>query len=249
MTVQTEEEVRRRVDLCLRGQTSPQSTGNRKRLFLFGDSHAGNVFTALQRIAAVNDAYELRWSATGSGCGFIEHALFNPEWFPSGSLMRTLCELYNMEARRVLQSEIRAGDVLVIANHDEKIDDRQIPFLRELRATITHPVGARLVVIGDTPSMRNQAPYCNPNAAQCESSIKKVYVDISGDQIRNGHEIAPMTLNQRKQQIGLDFEDVYFFNLFFLLCTLGGSDLTAPTNHETALIMNRGTCGVRWPWL
>lgn len=124
----------------------------------------------------------------------------------------------------MLKEQLKPGDVLALTaasgialgkSMRQWYDEAVIPMIRSR--------GARLLLIGEPPALRDLPQVCtpsptNPNAGeQCESRYGELYK-------REAWEEAPRNQDDAGESFAKSREDVYFFRSFGLFCTSTEAD-------------------------
>lgn len=147
-------------DGCQQNKVEPQllmcafGPDDAPTIALFGDSHAGRLFPALQ--AAVGDDARIV-TLTKSGCRSVESATM---W--EGAVNRS-CAAWRAAAIEQLRAD--PPDVIVLANHvgaDDRSADRVEELWRDATATSLArlPAASQTVLVAETPELAMSPPEC-----------------------------------------------------------------------------------------
>jgi len=187
---------------CLTPDRGP--AGNKRALFLFGDSHAASVSMGLRE--AVSDELVFA-SLTNGGCGFRP---------PSVDLPRPpACDRYNKEVMDSIARVVNRSDIVTVQSDytyfptNRSLFD-QANYLRTLHDMVSAR-GASLLVLGDVPHLRARGLWCvptllSPNASRRCDRPKQQVMQL----------MAPW--RNMLSDLAKQHRDIYFFDYLDLFC-------------------------------
>ena len=241
----------------------------RRAVFMVGDSHTGALAKGL--MVALDGAASVVWTATGGGCGYIGVEVMGHEFecnecrcgnCDCSSLEKAdecwgantlvpLCDVFNQVVTSTLEVQLQPCDVVVVHHARSKwsaagspVYQSQLRKMRDLQQLVKRK-GAKLVLIGDTPSLPYMGSYCVPST----------FAPNAADRCATSWAGQTITDHVALEQLARDDEDTFFMPIFHLFCNadLTRCDANVPGTttlafHDKQHLTSAGALYL-WPYL
>ena len=153
---------------------------------------------------AVEGSFTFTWAAVGHNC-----ALDRDGGYTSNDYGIT-CSYWAQKAFEELQANLIPGDVVVYRVANMHIRYYTISYIRDTLYPMVQQKGAKLILIGDSPYLRNRATFCLPSRF-APNALENC--DTPRAQAQDAAKTASL-----QSLAALHPQSIFFFDLFDLFC-------------------------------